>query len=957
MASEKVSLILELVDRSSKQIKDIDARLSQLDKTTALTDKSVGSLETSMGGLGRAAVGAAAAYLTLNAAMNEGKAIRDVSLQLDAIDQKLQFVAGSSAGAAKQFEFVSSEADRLNQNILTLGQGFSSFAAGAKTLLSLEEIQNVFTGVVEGATAMKLSSEQLDGALLALTQMASKGTVQAEELRGQLAERIPGAFSIAARAMNVTEQELGKLLQTGQVLAKDFLPAFGKEMTKTFAQDAARAADSGIGKINEFNNAVIGLRSTIGDLAAAPASAITEFFTNLVKAADVGIQQLELRIDNIGLAFEKIGTGTLLEFAKSAKASLFEPLADAVGATSENINDLQKEFDGLNAKSAENEAQYKNLQDQWENFGEAVKRVGQTMGPVQESMIRFGDTAESMFDLTKIENWDRNLLKIYDDVEKISNSLRESDKFDLIPDVGNTFDNIAKEIDKGSALGKSYESAIKEATKKGIFDGSSEAWDAVATRGQEINSFAQNVGYVVEGAITDAVIQGIEGDVDPESILKGMGRSLIALGLAFELQIATSVAKGVAEGTAAGVSGLGAVAIGAGLIGLGGVLGGGEKSKKITFDERVDATFSDLISAIKENTQVLELQGLGGTSLSDQIGQATEDVYSAFGGGADFIKNAVASGVITFEDVLDTAGQLGTASGLDAVVDLAEKTDAYNSELQGLGANIVVGAAAFDAYNTTVLENSQAFEQTGLGLSGLSIALGNTALESARVDNALTRLGISTKEEFTELINNAANAGEALADANTTWEDLDSSQQNALISAQNYGNEIDILTDHFGIGANAIKNIGDSVLSLGDIANQQQTFIDKNLGLVETSADSADRLQQRFADEAAVAAQLRAGVAAAGADATPEQLAALAQQEQALLTLGQTTIDSIQTAQASTPEAEQNIQNIISAIDQGQNDLLDVQETLLVQNNDILIEIREAILAQNAIMAEEVATI
>jgi tape measure domain-containing protein len=35
--------------------------------------------------------------------------------------------------------------------------------------------------------------------LLALNQMMSKGTIQAEELRGQLGEALPGAFGIMAK--------------------------------------------------------------------------------------------------------------------------------------------------------------------------------------------------------------------------------------------------------------------------------------------------------------------------------------------------------------------------------------------------------------------------------------------------------------------------------------------------------------------------------------------------------------------------------------------------------------------------------------------------------------------------------------------------------------------------------------------------------------------------------------
>src|SRR5690606_22603244 len=54
-------------------------------------------------------------------------------------------------------------------------------------------------------------------------------TVQAEELRGQLGERIPGAFATAARAMKVTEVELNAMLKRGEVLAVDLLPRMAAE--------------------------------------------------------------------------------------------------------------------------------------------------------------------------------------------------------------------------------------------------------------------------------------------------------------------------------------------------------------------------------------------------------------------------------------------------------------------------------------------------------------------------------------------------------------------------------------------------------------------------------------------------------------------------------------------------------------------------------------------------------
>jgi tape measure domain-containing protein len=64
--------------------------------------------------------------------------------------------------------------------------------------------------------------------------MASKGKVSAEELRGQLGERIPGALGIAARAMGMTQAQFNEMLDSGKIMAEDFLPKFSKRIKKHF---------------------------------------------------------------------------------------------------------------------------------------------------------------------------------------------------------------------------------------------------------------------------------------------------------------------------------------------------------------------------------------------------------------------------------------------------------------------------------------------------------------------------------------------------------------------------------------------------------------------------------------------------------------------------------------------------------------------------------------------------
>jgi tape measure domain-containing protein len=54
------------------------------------------------------------------------------------------------------------------------------------------------------SSALGLSVDDQRGIFKALEQMLSKGNVQAEELRGQLGERLPGAIYFSAKALGVT---------------------------------------------------------------------------------------------------------------------------------------------------------------------------------------------------------------------------------------------------------------------------------------------------------------------------------------------------------------------------------------------------------------------------------------------------------------------------------------------------------------------------------------------------------------------------------------------------------------------------------------------------------------------------------------------------------------------------------------------------------------------------------
>lgn len=162
------------------------------------------------------------------------KSIFETTKEIQGLDLALRQVINDSDELAQTQQFLTRIAEAYGIEINGLTRSYTQFYVSAKDKISGQEIQGIFESISKAAGAMGLTVEQQEGAFTALTQMLSKGTVQAEELRGQLSERLPGAFRILAESMGVTEIQLNQLLKDGQVLAADVLPEFAKQLEKAY---------------------------------------------------------------------------------------------------------------------------------------------------------------------------------------------------------------------------------------------------------------------------------------------------------------------------------------------------------------------------------------------------------------------------------------------------------------------------------------------------------------------------------------------------------------------------------------------------------------------------------------------------------------------------------------------------------------------------------------------------
>jgi tape measure domain-containing protein len=198
--------------------------------------------------LGRNIAGLAVGGYTLkqvaDVVMGVGRAMLTAQINAEKFATTLRFATGGGqADVKREMDFVIGTAQRLGLEINSAGNAYGKLMAASRgTRMEGQQARQVFLAVSEAATVMGLSATEAEGALLAVQQMISKGTVQAEELRGQLGERLPGAFQIAARAMGVTTQELGKMLEQGQVVAADFLPKFAQQLRSELSGSVGEAS-------------------------------------------------------------------------------------------------------------------------------------------------------------------------------------------------------------------------------------------------------------------------------------------------------------------------------------------------------------------------------------------------------------------------------------------------------------------------------------------------------------------------------------------------------------------------------------------------------------------------------------------------------------------------------------------------------------------------------------------
>ena len=295
--TQKFSNMLKIVPR------EIDKSTTQLNTFAKTSKDAFGSANESLGKIEKTlkTVGTYfATYLAVDQIISLGKALLDASIAADRLSKSYQSIEGSSGAAKEQLDFIYQTSQELGLSFMSTAESAKTFFASAKGTSLEKDMNKIFSSVSQAGTALSLSSEQMQGVFLALGQMISKGKVQAEELRGQLGERLPGAFQLAATAMNKTTDELDKFMADGKLTAEELLPKLADALTNKYAASAGQAANGIQQSINKMDNEWTRFKSNLLD--SEPVVSAINQITGALQGlnAAMGERDLEKRMEAAG---------------------------------------------------------------------------------------------------------------------------------------------------------------------------------------------------------------------------------------------------------------------------------------------------------------------------------------------------------------------------------------------------------------------------------------------------------------------------------------------------------------------------------------------------------------------------------------------------------------------------------------------------------------------------------
>ena len=268
-------------------------------------------------------------------AFNAAKALGTYKNQLQAVTSETGTFSNSLA-------FVDNLAQRFNVPLESARQGFVKlYASMQPTGFSQEQIEGLFTGISQASAAFGLSADKVDRVNYAFAQMASKGQIMSEELKGQLGDVLPGALSLFAEAAKMSIPEFSKAMEDGAFKGKAMMQVLenvGILMKVKFGAAATGAAKTLQGALNGIQNNLKLMYEAFGPVVNRMAAVFGPKITSLIKNVTDVIKAFEAGVSTTGDSFAAMSPQAQ-GFYSSIQNSLppIKALIPSLAAAAQNI--------------------------------------------------------------------------------------------------------------------------------------------------------------------------------------------------------------------------------------------------------------------------------------------------------------------------------------------------------------------------------------------------------------------------------------------------------------------------------------------------------------------------------------------------------------------------------------------------------------------------------------------
>jgi tape measure domain-containing protein len=271
--------------------------------------------------------------------------------KIDSLRRGLTAVAGSAEEADAQFA-------RLKEVAKLPGLGFEEAIQGSINLqaagFSAETAEATLKGFGNALATVGRGKADLDGVILALGQMASKGKISAEEVN-QIAERVPQIRKVMQDAFGTAVPEE---LQKAGISAQVFVEKVNSELLKlpqvtgglqNSFENFGDTVKVSLGTLGDSIARSINLEGLLNDISEAIAG-VTEWFQNLTPEAQKVIVVVAGIAAAIGPLLVTLGAASkLLPVIASGFAALVSPVGLAIAA----IAALALAFSGMRREQSE----------------------------------------------------------------------------------------------------------------------------------------------------------------------------------------------------------------------------------------------------------------------------------------------------------------------------------------------------------------------------------------------------------------------------------------------------------------------------------------------------------------------------------------------------------------------------------------------------------------------------